>query len=464
MSAARSACRTIGIVLLAGAAGMAVWPAGGAVAEEAATPPAEARSLVATASAQGIRVSYTVPDLFVVSQFIDGGGPIAQATVDTTGRAIGFGSAPYPGENGVSVPGLLTFATGVPVPPYPFYARADHPVQPTSEVKDPSGSYVLSATADAGKATGRAAFAGGPDKPVSQSTSDASGVLDPSGAKVTAISINQGLSFGDGALRIASVTSRSVSTYAAGDPKPKTDAALIIEGASVGDQAVTIGPDGVHPGGQTVPVPFGDGANSLNQALAQSGISVKTISTGNPEGGVTSDALEITMKHPIPGAENTQGTFVYTIGGSSSFIAFGAEGPGLPLPSPISESVGVDAPPAATTAGADSAVAADLSSSGTSAAVPSGQTYSSVLGGSSSYASGGSVSGAVGSSGAESATGAVGEALAPAVGAEIAPVALARDFRDSTKLLFVVLGVAGALLLASSSLWRAKGVLAAWKG
>ena len=462
MSAARSACRYIGIVLLAGSAGLAVWPANGAVADEAATPP-EARSLVATASAQGIRVSYTVPDLFVVSQFIDGGGPIAQATVDTTGRAIGFGSAPYPGENGVSVPGLLTFATGVPVPPYPFYARADHPVQPTSEVKDPSGTYVLSAAADAGKATGRAAFAGGPDKPVSQSTSDASGVLDPGGAKVTAVSVNQGLSFGDGALRIASVTSRSVSSYTAGDPKPKTEAELVIEGARVGDQPVTIGPDGVHPGGQTVPVPFGEGTSQLNQALAQSGISVKTIATTSPEGGVASDALEITMKHPIPGAENTQGTFVYTIGGSSSFIAFGAEGPGLPgLPEPISESEGVEAPPAAPSAEADTAVAADLSSPAASAAEPSGQTYSSALGNTSPSASGASVSGTVGSGGAGSATGAVGEALAPTVGAEIAPVALARDFRDSTRLLFVILGVAGALLLASSSLWRAKGVLAAW--
>lgn len=462
MSAARSACRSIGIVLLAGAAGLAVWPANGAVADEAATPP-EARSLVATASAQGIRVSYGIPDLFVVSQFIDGGGPIAQATVDTTGRAIGFGSAPYPGEIGVSVPGLVTFATGVPVPPYPFYARADHPVQPTSEVKDPSGSYVLSAAADAGKAVGRAAFTGGPDQPVSQSTSDAAGALDPGGATVTAVSVNQGLSFGDGALRIASVTSRSVSTYTAGDPEPRSEAALIIEGASVGDQPVTIGPDGVHPGGQTVPVPFGDGAKSLNEALKQSGISVKTIATGSPEGGVTSDALEITMKHPVPGAENTQGTFVYTIGGSSSFIAFGAEGPGLPgLPEPIADSVGGAGPPAAGPAGSDT-VALDLPSVASPAAVASDRSFSSALPSRAPSAYGSTASGAA-PGGSDGATGAADQVASPAMGTEIAPVALARDFRDSTKLLFVVIGVAGALLLASSSLWRAKGVLAAWKG
>jgi hypothetical protein len=335
-------------------------------------------------------------------------------------------------------------------------------VQPTSEVKDPSGSYVLSAAADAGKAVGRAAFTGGPDTPVSQSTSDASGVLDPGGAKVTAVSINQGLSFGDGALRIASVTSRSVTTYTAGDPKPKTEAALIIEGARVGDQPVTIGPDGIHPGGQTVPVPFGDGANQLNEALKQSGISVKTIATGSPEGGVTSDALEITMKHPVPGAENTQGTFVYTIGGSSSFISFGAEGPGLPgLPEPVADSAGGAEPPVADTAGSGT-VAADLPSMASPPAAVSDRTFSSALPSNSPSAYGSSGSGPA-PSGTGTATGAADQVAAPSLGTEVAPVALARDFRDSTKLLFVVLGVAGALLLASSSLWRAKGVLAAWK-
>ena len=64
-------------------------------------------------------------------------GPVAQANVDTTGKATGFGSLPYPGENAVTAPGLLTFATGVPVPGYPFYARADHPVTPSCRGEGP---------------------------------------------------------------------------------------------------------------------------------------------------------------------------------------------------------------------------------------------------------------------------------------------------------------------------------------
>jgi len=39
---------------------------------------------------------------------------------------------------------------------------------------------------------------------------------------------------------------------------------------------------------------------------------------------------------------------------------------------------------------------------------------------------------------------------------------LARDLRGTTKFFYAVIGVAGAMLLASSALWRLKGVKAAW--
>ncbi|HEV7536049.1 MAG TPA: hypothetical protein VGP90_10470, partial [Acidimicrobiia bacterium] len=293
-------------------------------------PPAEVRSLVAGASAQGMRMGYSVPDQFAVSQFIDGGGPVAQASVDSTGKAIGFGSLPYPGETAVAAPGALTLVTKVPVPPYPFYAEASYPVTPSAEVKDPGGAYLLSARAGPQTADGFAATEfGGAQKPVAQVSSTASGGIDPAGAKVAATSIGEGFSFGDGLLKIASGTSRSVTTYAAGAAKPETKSELLIEGARVGDQAVTIGPDGVHPFGQSFKYP--GGADQLNGALWAAGISVRTLSLQNGDGGATTEALQVTVKHPIPGS-TVSGTFVYEFGGSSSFIAFGTAGPGLPLP------------------------------------------------------------------------------------------------------------------------------------
>jgi hypothetical protein len=428
----------------------------------------EARSLVGVASASGIRATYTVPDYVVVSEFFDGGGPVAQANVDTTGKATGFGSLPYPGENAVTAPGLLTFATGVPVPGYPFYVRADHPVTPAAETKDPSGSYALKATADQGKAAGSAQVLFGGASPVSRSTADSTGVLDGGGRlTMTAVGVNEGLSFGDGALKISSVISKSVTSYEPGAAKPATKSELQIQGAKVGDQPVTIDRDGVHPSGQTVPVPIGTGSDSVNQALAQAGITVKTIAGHDVEGGRAGDVLEVTWKHTIPVEGNPKGTLIYRIGGASSFILFGAAVPALPdVPAPVDNlpaDSGVAAPGHAGSTGGAPSIGSPAGA-GTSAGVPS-STY----GGVSGSASGGGIGAGIDSGALSSAAPADGTAtggsgsLAAAPDSGVAtPAILARDVRGTTKFFYAVIGVAGAMLLASSALWRIKGVKAAW--
>ena len=90
-----------------------------------------------------------------------------------------------------------------------------------------------------------------------------------------------------------------------------------------------------------------------------------------------------------------------------------------------------------------------------------------------SYGSGsgaGSGSGSGSSPGAGDATGLAGDAAAGSGSLSAAPVTggpaqqavLARDLRGTTKFFYAVIGVAGAMLLASSALWRLKGVKAAW--
>ena len=424
-----------------------------------------------------MRATYTVPDYVVVSEFFDGGGPVAQANVDTTGKATGFGSLPYPGENAVTAPGLLTFATGVPVPGYPFYARADYPVTPASEVKDPGGTYTLRAAADQGKASGAATFAfGGADSPVTRSSADSNGILDGSGKlTMTAVGVTQGLSFANGALKISSVTSKSVTTYEPGAAKPATKTDLLIEGAKVGDQPVTIDRDGVHPSGQTVPVPVGTGSDSVNQALAQAGITVKAIAGNDVEGGQAGDVLEIRSKHTIPVEGNPKGTFIYRIGGASTFILFGSAVPGLPvvgapadnLPSDNLPSGTAAVPPAGPT-GVSGGGGSTPGSAGTGTA-NSGRGFS---GSSGSGSGSGAVLGSSGLSGSGSgdAAGLAGGAAggsgslsaAPVTGGPTQQAILARDVRGTTKFFYAVIGVAGAMLLASSTLWRLKGVKAAW--
>jgi hypothetical protein len=424
------------------------------------------RSLVGVASASGMRATYTVPDYVVVAEFFDGGGPVAQANVDTTGKATGFGSLPYPGENAVTAPGLLTFATGAPVPGYPFYARADYPVTPSSEVKDPSGTYALRAAADQGKASGSASFLfGGAESPVTRSSADSTGVLDEVGKlTMTAVGVTEGLSFANGTLKISSVTSRSVTTYEPGAGKPVTQTELVIQGAKVGDQPVTIDRDGVHPSGQTVPVPIGTGSDSVNQALAQGGITVKTITGNDVEGGQAGDVLEVTSKHTIPVEGNPKGTFIYRIGGASTFILFGAVAPGLP-----DVAAPVDNLPAGDGSGAPSA---GSPTAGGSTSGSTGTGLDSTGGGVSGRYGGGGAGTALGSTGGSGLASGVpsgltgeaaasGSAPAPALGTTQQAI-LARDIRGTTKFFYAVIGVAGAMLLASSALWRLKGVKAAW--
>ena len=456
---------------LAGAGLLLVTVSGtGALMGSRAGAAPDARSLVGVASASGMRATYTVPDYVVVSEFFDGGGPVAQANVDTTGKATGFGSLPYPGENAVTAPGLLTFASGVPVPGYPFYVRADHPVTPTAESKDPSGTYTLKAKADQGKASGSALFLFGGASPVSRSTADSTGVLDGEGKlTMNAVAVSEGLSFGDGALKISSVVSKSVTTYEPGSAKPTTKTEFQIQGAKVGDQPVTVDREGVHPSGQTVPVPIGTGSDSLNQALSQAGITVKTIAGRDVEGGQVGDVLEVTWKHTIPVEGNPKGTFIYRIGGASTFVLFGAAAPGLPdVPAPVDNlpsdsgalSPGSTGGPAGTGApslnpGTDGSGAVlpgsyrnDPGSTSGAPGVPNGGT-------------GLPPGDGAGLTGGAATDGSGSLSAAPAQGVPT-PAILARDIRGTTKFFYAVIGVAGAMLLASSALWRLKGVKAAW--
>jgi hypothetical protein len=443
----RLICAGLGATLLL-SAGSSFLPAS-AGADDA---PAEVRSLVAGASAQGMRMGYSVPDQFAVSQFIDGGGPVAQVAVDSTGKAIGFGSLPYPGENAVAAPGVLTLASGVPFPPYPFYAEASYPVTPSAEVKDPSGAYGLSAKAEQQKAEGLAAVNfGGAEKPVARVVSSASGSIDSAGAKVTAVSIGEGFRFGDGLLTIASGTSRSVTTYAPGAAKPETTGELVIVGAKVGDQAVTIGPDGVQPNGASFKYP--GGADQLNQALSAAGISVRTLSLQKGEGGGTSDALQVTVKHPIPGA-TVQGTFVYEFGGATSYISLGSAGPGLPALPGVGESTppadfGAPAPATAEAAPPPAASGAVDLVGASPASAYSGPVVATtpVLGSGSSLPT----------AGIPTAPSELSARVAPDAPVELAsePAALARpDLKKPGRVLMAVLAAAGAVLLAASTLWR----------
>ena len=303
-------------------------------------PGGPATSVLGTASAQGMRITYSVPDFLVVSEVIDGGGPVAQSLLETGGQSTAFASLPYPGENGVGGPALLLGLLGQSPPgSYPFYVRADSTVNPAVELRDPSGSYALRATAEAQKAIGTADVAfGAPDQPASSAAAHTEVLTHADGKMtVTAESLFRGLTLAEGLLRIASVESRSVTVYGAGETEPKTSTQLVVDGARVGDQAVTIRPDGVHALGAPLPAPTG-GADALNEMLAQAGLTVRTVSAGAVKGGGAADALEIISDQGIPGLP--RGVLSLRIGGATTAVGVGST-PSLEatpeLPTPPSE-------------------------------------------------------------------------------------------------------------------------------
>src|SRR5260370_790691 len=84
---------------------------------------------------------------------------------------------------------------------------------------------------------------------------------------VTAETVNEALNVGSGALRIASVRSRSVTTFTSGDPEPKTVTALTVEGGTVGGYSFAFGPGGFVVASQGIPVPADAGVAQINTAL-----------------------------------------------------------------------------------------------------------------------------------------------------------------------------------------------------
>jgi hypothetical protein len=350
--------------VMGGRAGLRLVAAVGMVATlaglapmSAGAEPAGPRNVVASGRAQGFRATYTVPDYVIVSEFFDGGGPVTDAVTDSTGRATSLASLPWPGENAVTAPGTLSAAFGRSVPlAYPFFVRADHPTTPSAELRDPTGAYAITAAAAAGKANAAGAFSGG--NGVSGSRATTSAVLDDAGVvRVVAETVDTGLSIGDGALRIASVRSRSETTLAPNDAKPVTASQLIIEGATLAGQAVTVDSTGVHLAGQAVPAPVGRGLASENDLLGQAGISVTVTPTGKPG---SADALVITSRQIIPAPNNPKGTLVMRFGGASSEIVVG----GADLP--VLDSTSPAEPPVEQAAAAEVAASPDRGVSVTS--------------------------------------------------------------------------------------------------
>ena len=226
----------------------------------------------AIATAQSGRASFHVPGFAVVEEMADSGGPISQSAVDPS-SAISFAAMPYPGDLVIAGPGLFAGLSGLPSPGnYPFYVSASHPTAPEQSLGDPSGYHLL-AKAAAGSTSGLAKVHGQGGEGASGGSAGArsitSALVQGDTVTVTGETINEGLNLGDGALRIASVRSRSLTTYRAGDAGPVTKTEFVVEGGSAGASSFGYGPDGLVVAGSAVPIPSGTPSTSSTRGSSR---------------------------------------------------------------------------------------------------------------------------------------------------------------------------------------------------
>jgi hypothetical protein len=329
------------------------------------------RTFTAQAEASGMYVQYGIPGFLPVDQFIDGGGPVSQATFGSDGTSRSFSSLPYPGSTFVGYPGVFALVSnGALVPPgYPFYVSSAYPTQPEQKLADPSAAYALSTAASESKATGTATF--GPPGSTGQkpnASADTSVAFEAAKVTATATSLNQAIVAGP--LTIGSVRSQSVATWANGDEKPLTKTALVIEGGRAGDTSFQFGDKGLQVAQQGVPVPAGEGLAAINQALKPAGISVAFDQAQSFAGGAQAAAFEVTQVAQVPGAG--MGTFRVRFGGAKSSVALGAEKVVLDDGAPVAASDQTAGATPATSDGAVTPHGTGATSDSASAASPSG--------------------------------------------------------------------------------------------
>jgi hypothetical protein len=254
----------------------------------------------ALAVASGQRNTFTVTKFLVIQEFFDGAGPVAQSTLDPQSGGESFASFPYPGATALQYPAFVALGTGTTPPGYPFYVKADAN-EGDKSLTDPTGAYQLQAKAgrEAAESTARLRGMVG-DAAQAGSISTTSIKQDAGKLVATAESLTDGLVVGP--LKIGSIYSKSVTTFAAGDTAPKTTTEMRLDGGVVGDQHFSFGPKGLAVMGTGVPLPVSDGLTALNAALEPSGLSVRFLDPVPVAGGAQAGTFEITANRDIAGS------------------------------------------------------------------------------------------------------------------------------------------------------------------
>ncbi|HZQ79907.1 MAG TPA: hypothetical protein VFE55_21440 [Acidimicrobiia bacterium] len=301
-------------------AGLAVAATGGGLAAAADT--GYAAGFSGTASANGIRMTFDVPNTASRNP-VDGGGPTAQAHVDSLGNSAAFASHPYPGELPLSGPGLLagalkdSFPTldAPNIPGYPFYVESKHPLAPHGEMTGPgqsleASSDAVSSAAKAASGFGSASGSGGFVRSVATVGSTAEKVVAHAESRMT--------SFVLGPFRLGEVVSTAEATLRS-DGSIDRDGQISVTGATVDGVPVSLGTSGLTVAGTTTPIPSSEPAAKI---LEQADITVELAPKKVTATSVVAPAVRIVQTFP-----GKNGRITYLIGAAAAALDGQAQPP-----------------------------------------------------------------------------------------------------------------------------------------
>ncbi len=286
----------------------------------------------ASSSAFGARLSVTIAKAPLVPNIVDGGGPLAQTTLDSLGTRIALASYPYPGDVVLNLPGLAAglgpqvpgLVSGVPgliganvpglpkevldllgqievpgellepllaqapaLPPYPFAAQADD-LRPHAEVD--LGIGRLTADALPGDVRAEAISAPGASGTLLAPLSARSAITEGDDGSVVAEATGSIAGLRVGPLVIGSLTSTArIERDADGEIHRASD--FRASGIQVGALSIDLTPDGFEIGGVPVPSPV---AAVVNGLLASSGLELTLLPSITTDATVVAGGLELT--------------------------------------------------------------------------------------------------------------------------------------------------------------------------
>nr|MDQ3292853.1 hypothetical protein [Actinomycetota bacterium] len=264
-------------------------------AEAGPDAPAQASGTFSgTAVADAVRANVRIPDYLLISDFVDGGGPSAQAVLDSLGKSQAFASFPYPGELGVSATGLVSILTGFSLPSYPFIAYSSYPINPVRNIDQPG--FHLDATSDETSSAGLARFGEATEQPGAEGggVAIATVTTDGAGAVVAHAETRFGITLGP-------VSAQGVEAVAeahrSADGVVELSSSLAVTSLDVGGVAVEITDRGlVVAGSPLIPI---DVLTGLTDLLQVGTTTIQLVREVRTEDSITSAGLLVTTEQQI---------------------------------------------------------------------------------------------------------------------------------------------------------------------